>query len=207
MVTHMPQALVEDAPAPAAPTTSTPVGTGPDAAKKGGAAAESPAAPPPPASKPVAPDKYDLKLPADSFMDEAVVGRTAETAKALGLSNEAAQKVLETQNDAVVDYHRKVMSGHEQQAGEWLAAVEKDPALGGQNMDRTKANIQRALSEHADLRALLVESKFINHPKVVAFLNSIGESRREEPLVTSQHTGQAQRNPADVLYGTQGKKT
>jgi hypothetical protein len=43
------------------------------------------------------PDTYDLKLPEGSTVDAAIVERTAAKARALGLSNDAGQKLLDTE--------------------------------------------------------------------------------------------------------------
>lgn len=73
---------------PVDPPAADPAAVDPTAAPVADSAVAEPA-------KPVVPDTYDLKLPADSTLDAAIVDRTAAIARELGLTNDAAQKLLE----------------------------------------------------------------------------------------------------------------
>src|SRR3972149_1235780 len=65
------------------------------------AAAAAPTEEKPVAEKPVVPQKYELKLPEGSQLDQARIDSLSAYAKEKGLSNEQAQAILDRESDAV----------------------------------------------------------------------------------------------------------
>lgn len=86
-----------------------------------------PAVPPttPPAAK-VVPENYDLKLPACSPLDDAHLERTAAYAKAQGLSQEEAQKLIDDDNKNFIEGQQGYLK---KQSEAWLAETAADKEI------------------------------------------------------------------------------
>lgn len=119
-----------------------------------------------PAPVSVVPETYDLKLPEGSTVDPAIVERTAATARALGLSNEAGQTLLDAEVKAeaaaAVDREKATQTAiteavkaaeakqtalleawtpgtgaeWKKQQDEWTKAAKADPDIGGDKFNQ-----------------------------------------------------------------------
>lgn len=85
---------------------------------------------------PVIPDKYELKLPETSILDKADLTAIETEAKALGLTQEQAQRVVEARS-----------AGWQKVAGDFLEASKSDSDIGGANFDKTVQLAERGLNE------------------------------------------------------------
>lgn len=129
---------------PVAPIVPTPEAPASPEAPTAPAAEPAPPAAPVVPVVPVVPETYDLKLPDGLAADSALVERTTATARALGLSNEAAQTLLDRDVEAAADAETAVKAGWDaqvkawspggdqftQREKEWNAAALADPELG-----------------------------------------------------------------------------
>jgi hypothetical protein len=150
----------------------------------------------PEAPKP--PEKYDLKLPEDSLLDEGAIERTAAQAKEQGLSNDAAQELLERQSQAVSDHVEK-------QSEAWRAEVKADKEIGGDNYNES-VEMSRRLVDHYGSDALkreLNRSRFGDNPEVVRFCTRIAKDLKmgeDKMVVAPTPTGGKPKTAADTLY-------
>lgn len=165
---------------------------------------------------PVAPETYDLKLPADSTLDASVTERTAAIARTLGLSNEAAQTLLdETVKDLGA---RETASAEAIKPGgtEWIkindaykAAALADADLGAGDPVKLAARSEKA--QQALTRffphvttAQLEQSLLASNPAFLKGLAAIGDAMSDAALVLGNTPSGAPKLAAG-LYTNDGK--
>jgi hypothetical protein len=157
-----------------------------------------------PKEEPVVPEVYDLKLPEGSLLDKARVDAVALYAKENKLSNEAAQKLLERENEAVVSFHERQKNELKASVDGWLAEVASDPELGGDNSKEKVALANRFINRFGSpkLREILDTSGVGNHPELLRMAAKAGKEFGEDKLVVpgAQPSGGAYESVADILY-------
>lgn len=219
-----------DPPAPAAPPAGDPpAAAASDTPPVGDAAPPAPPAEPTPEEKaaaekaaqltalhtPPADGKYTLALPKDSTLDASVVERTAAVARELGLSNAAAQKVLEQTHGEVTRFLTAEHQAFEAKAAEWKQNVLADPKYGKTETERKAAidSGRQIIDVHfaavnpdaaKELKAFLNESLYGNHPAVVSFMHYLGQQAGEGPFLTGAAAGTKPKTDAELFYGPKG---
>jgi len=185
-------------------------------------APETPAAaaagdPPAPAA-PVVPETYDLKLPEGSALDAAIVERTAATARALGLTNDAAQQLLDHDvalltarqaaeaeaRQATIDAWKPGGSEWTKRDAAWTAQAKADPEL-GKTPEEFSASLERArqaLEKYGpETKALLDETGFGSHPAVLRMLARVGRAMAEPGFVVGASAPSARpKSDAQLMY-------
>lgn len=136
-----------------------------------------------------APEKYELKAPEGMDFDGAAFEAAEPTLRELGLSNEQAQKLVDTYaKDIVPKIFERANQNLNQVAAdrrkEWNDSFEKDPDIGGPKKDATIAAAARAFDHYGikkgeGLRQLLDESGLGNHPDMIRFVARIGADLEE----------------------------
>lgn len=184
-----------DASAPASATTDAP---SPTDASHGSAEAGAGAAPADTKDTPVSvvPEKYDLKLPEGSTVDPAIVEKTAARARALGLSNEAGQQLLDQTVQDLADAEQAHKAGYDalveawkpggteyaKRDAQWRDEALKDAEIGG-SPEKLASSIefaQQALNKYgSDLKTYLDETGLGSHPAAIKFLANIGRAMSE----------------------------
>ena len=181
-------------------------------------------------AKPAVPAKYELKLPENSHLEATVTERTDAIARELGLSNEAAQKVLEFAHTELGTAVDKAVAAkialHQPGGAEWAKMVEgwkgetlADPFLGSTPEEReasvakgelvlarfTEAHPQDAQA----FKDFLKTSGLANHPSAVRFLVYLGRSASEDTLVVpdGQGVGSSDEVRLRNMYPTMAAKT
>ncbi len=179
-----------------------------------------------PVAAPVVPEKYDLKVPDGSTVDPALVDRTAAKARALGLTNEAAQKLFDSEvKDATAqataqqaaltkaqEDSRKALldawapNGVEwkKQQDDWTKLSKADPTIGGEKFNQAVESAGQAVERFGDpeLKQMLEETGFGQHPVVLRFLSKIGAASRESTFANGgSPTGGNQESMVNRFYG------
>lgn len=160
-----------------------------------------------------APEKYELKAP-EGFeqLDAQLVETFEPLARELKLTNEGAQKLVETMMPKVVEriaeQNRAAWTG---QLEAWVSDVKNDKELGGDALAGNLEAARRALDQFAtdELRALIgypsAENPrglgLGNHPELVRVFARIGKAMAEDAIVTGGNPAGAQRTAAEILYG------
>jgi hypothetical protein len=158
-----------------------------------------------------APEEYtDFKLPDTFKVDAPVMGEFKTLAKELGLTQEAAQKLVDMQaklqTGNATAFTETLQAHVEKTASEWATAAKADPEYGGAKFDENVAVAKQALDTFGtpELKALLKESRLGNHPEVIRFMFKAGKSISQDGFVPGRASSAA-KNTADVLYGTSVK--
>jgi hypothetical protein len=183
-------------------TTTTPEATKPEGAAKNEGEQPAKAAEP---AKPVVPEKYDLKVPEGVKLEPAVLERTAATAKALGLTQEQAQKLLDHDASVIKTIAESQAQAFEQRKAGWLEDVRNAKDIGGDAFE-SNANVAKRFMDKwgtDTLRTELNATGFGNHPEVVRFVLKLAKAMGEDKFdVGGQtHSGEP-KSTANVLYGS-----
>lgn len=160
-------------------------------------------------SKPIVPEKYDLKLPEGSLLRAQDLEKIASLAKERGLSNEDAQKLVVTKDET----YRELLSKQQEELKqktqtEWINEGKNDKEIGGdafqKNVEMAKRVVQKFGSE--SFQKTLSETGLGNHPELVRTFARIGKLMSEDQLVIGA-TGavKTKKSAEEVLYGG-GKK-
>lgn len=105
---------------------------------------------------PVVPDKYDFKAPEGYTLDSKFVEEATPILKELGLSNDAAQKLVDLQSKHSIETADAALRAYEDTRTAWRGEVIKDPALGDGKeglKPEVKAQIATAITAVGDVKA------------------------------------------------------
>lgn len=222
------------APAPAAPAAA-PAAAAPAAASQQATegqtaapatapapAAASPAEPPKttePAKAAVAPEKYEFKAPAGVELDADTAGAFSEVARKAGLSQEAAQEVIDSIAPKLAAQNVKAFTAAIERVNtEWATAVKADPEIGGEKLSENLATAKKAVERFASpaLRGLLEPFDATKNPKGMGLGNNpefirlffkLGKAISEDGFVPGGTKPQGtERTAADILYPQQAAK-
>ena len=146
----------------------------------------------------VVPEKYDLKLSKDSFLDAKDLDGIAAVARERGLSQEDAQAF-------VVNHEKEVAERIDRQAEVWLQEAKNDKEIGGQAFDENLMLATRLVEKFGSPR-LIEEMKrtgYGNHPEWVRLFAKIGKHFANDKAVFPSSTpGPADKSLEEKLYPT-----
>lgn len=164
-----------------------------------------------------APEQYDIKVPATAKgIDAAIVERTAAIARAQGLGNDAAQKLLDgvvaevaAQNAAQVEAWKPGGSQWAARDTEWRTAALADAEIGGsaEKLAKSVELAQKVMAKFGgeDVVAFLKETGLGSHPAALKLLAKIGAAMSESSLVVGAPAGSSgAKTTAEKLYGPDG---
>lgn len=155
-----------------------------------------------------APEKYEFKAPEGSEFDAEIIGSFSEIAKELNLTQEAAQKLLDTMGPRIAE---RQMGQLEAIRNDWAQASQTDKEFGGDKLQENLAVAKKALDSFGtpELRALLNESGLGNNPEVIRFMYRAGKAISEDTYVGNSPGAGAKGQPKDfnaaasALYSNQ----
>lgn len=181
-----------------ATTTATASETAQPAAAAATPAAATPAAeePKPAAETPKpegAPEKYEFKAPEGKQYPSDLLEPFSAAAKEAGLSQDAAQKVLDTMAPKLAERQSEQVKAV--QTG-WADASKSDKDFGGEKLAKNLAVAKKGLEAYAspELKTLLNDTGLGNHPEVIRMFLKVGQSVKEDTFVG----GEAAKGPADI---------
>jgi len=181
------------------PQAQAPVDTG-KAGNSEGNAAEAPKG---------APEKYEFKAPEGRQFDNEVMSSFSEIAKELNLSQESAQKMLDTVGPKMAQRQAQQIDAMRQ---EWATTSQADKEFGGEKIAENLTIAKRALDTFGtpQLRSLLNESGLGNHPELIRFFFRAGKAISEDQYVVGNgSSAPSKAGPRDfasaaaALYSTQ----
>lgn len=159
----------------------------------------------PDAKPPVVPDKYDLKLPDGSLLHASHVEKIATDAKALGLSQEQAQGMLNRESQLRASYVEAAQEELNQKSEAWVEEIRADKELGGAEFERTAEMSKRFIDRFADAetKQTLNDTKLGNHPGLVRMIARAAKLMSEDTMVIpGAQVGVQKKSAADILYGS-----
>lgn len=155
------------------------------------------------------PEKYELVMPEGFTVNAEALSEAEGIFKELGLTNEAANKLVPAAVKLVEDTLAKVTAATAQMDAErrkaWADEVLADPELGGneENHAKVKALSAKALDAFAgvEFREMVNESGLGNHPALVRAFYRIGQAIGEDTLNTIAAPQQSQQQRGSSWYG------
>ncbi|MCM5682510.1 hypothetical protein M8A51_23520 [Schlegelella sp. S2-27] len=157
--------------------------------------------------KPAAPEKYELKAP-EGF-DASRLEQITSFAKELGLTNEAAQKLLDREAKSDTDRHEAAQQQLQQLRTRWVDDVKADKELGGEHFDVTVKQAQKAITKYGtdEFKKALNESGYGNHPEVVRVFARIGKAMAEDKFETNGSDASGKKSVEDLFYSESTSKS
>lgn len=156
--------------------------------------------------KPGVPETYEFKAPEGATLDTELVKDFAPLAKELGLSQDAAQKVVDLYAAKVLPRLQAAQQELQQQTVQkWLEDAKADKEIGGAKFDENARTAQKAIARFAtpELKDFLNATGFGNHPEIVRFCARIGAAISESGSVVSGNAAGQKKDAAAVFYPNQ----
>jgi hypothetical protein len=168
-----------------------------------------------------APETYaDFTLPDGVTVDPKANDDFKALAKELGLSQDAAQKLVDFQGGRLKDIVEAPHRAWADVTKQWTDAIKADPEIGGAKFDASRATAARVFdhtipgnpivrneAEAAALREALDVTGAGNNPAVVRAFARLGALINAEPngLVLGRPAASAPKSAAEVLYPSASK--
>ena len=137
--------------------------------------------------------EYNFTMPEGVEMDQAAIEQFIPIAKELGLTPEAAQKIVDIQANQVVAARKAHETAVNTARDAWVKEISSDPELGGEKLQETLYIANQGLESLGDigLAKLLSETGFGDHPIFIRAFHKIGLMHGDDKAVfggpTSQH--------------------
>lgn len=147
------------------------------------------------------PINYELSLPDGYTFDEEIKNGLVEFAKQKNLTQEETQKLA----DLGVKMREKEAALFQETQKQWIEQIKSDPVLGGAQLNENIAVAKKAIDTFGtpELKKLLNDTGFGNHPEVVSAFYKIGKSISEDKLVIGQGKPRPAADPAKRLFPNQ----
>lgn len=145
-----------------------------------------------------APEKYEFAAPEGKEFDAELIAQYGEVAKELNLSQEAAQKMIDTISPALAAKHERVLT---EARAEWTAQVKADTEIGGANVAENIALANKAFQDFGtpELRTLLETTGLGDHPEMLRWAHRVGKAISEDGFVAGKG-GNAPTDPAKTMF-------
>lgn len=158
--------------------------------------------------KEASPTKVELKLQEGSKVSEATLKEIEALATAKGLSQEAAQTLLERENEILVKQETHQAEFIKAKRNEWLEASKSDVELGGEHFAANAEYATQAAERWGGqpFQTLLNETGFGNHPVVFKFLSGIGKAMQSDSFSKGTAASHSKKSVAEVFYPSQKKE-
>lgn len=145
----------------------------------------------------------ELKLPEGSSLDAAYLEQTKAMAKDLGLTQEAAQKLVDRDNAMMAGFVEQHQAKWSEQVVQWESVVKSDKEIGGNNFQSSVSDARTALDKFGttEFKSMLNQSGYGNHPELIRLLSRVGKAMREDKMVTtSSQPARDQKTFAEAFY-------
>lgn len=152
---------------------------------------------------------YDIKLPEGSQLPEGQLERTVAFAKAQGLSKEAAQSMLDQQNELLASNAESQKEAWTKETEAWVKVAKEDKETGGEEFGKNAELAKRVIDRFGtkELKEGLTATGFGNHPELFRFVTRIGKAMSDDKLVVpGAQTPAETKDMADLFYGQSATK-
>ena len=143
-------------------------------------------------------DYAEFETPEGFDLAEDVKTEFDDLSRELNLSDAGRKKLVDMQ----AKLYSRQAEQHAERVAEWGDQLKKDKTIGGKEYDAKVGTARKAISEFGDqeLKDLLENSGFGNHPAIVRFAYRAGEALGEG-RVEPGDGGEGQEDAATILYG------
>lgn len=150
------------------------------------------------------PVEYKLEIGEDSPITKEHLDKIAEYAKERGLSQEAAQKLVDMQAETLKTQRQGLVDEFKKTADGWRATAQADKEIGGDGFNRNVELAKRVVDKFGSeaFRKALNETGFGNHPELLRTFVRIGQRMGDDTLVVSSATSTKVRPMEDLFYGS-----
>jgi hypothetical protein len=130
-----------------------------------------------------APGTYEFKAPEGQQYDPAILDSFAAAAKQANLTQDAAQKLLESMAPAVAERQKAQVEAVQ---NGWLEAARTDKEFGGDKLPENLAVAKTAFDRFAspELKTLLNTTGLGNHPEMIRLMVKVGKAIGEDSFVS-----------------------
>lgn len=148
-------------------------------------------------------EEYELEIPQEDGVDITLYkDATKALAKELGLSKEAAQKIIQRDLAMKAEGEKRISALVEEQKTKWADQTRADQEIGGQNLDRSLGDARAVLDRFGTpaFKREITESGYGNNVELIRILSRIGKVMREDGFVQAQQPARDSRKIADLMY-------
>ena len=153
------------------------------------------------------PVEYEaFTMPEGMEMDAEVLDEFKPIAKELGLDQAKAQQLVDLGSKIAAKMQQHSIEVWQKQTSEWKDQASADKEYGGKDFDANLGTALAAVEKFGtpELKAILDESGFGNHPEVVRFMYRVGKAiSSDAQLVTGKPNNS--RTMEQVMYPTMAK--
>jgi hypothetical protein len=141
------------------------------------------------------PVEYEFKLPDGVEFKGELLDELKTTAKELGLTQEQAQRVADLGAKQAQGFAAQLVEQQKTMTAEWAQQTTTDKEIGGDKLPENLAIAKKALDAFGtpELKTLLNQSGFGNHPDVVRFMVKAGKAISEDGKLITGSAAQADR--------------
>jgi len=148
---------------------------------------------------PVVPEVYEFKMPDGFTLDATVAQEFSPIAKEMGLTQEQAQKFA----DVYAKAQQRQLDTHTEQMSQWVDQVKADKEIGGDKLAENLSIARKAIDTFGgdEVRTLLNDTGFGNHPALIRMAVKIGKAISEDALIRGTQAG-VEGDAASRMYPT-----
>ena len=147
-------------------------------------------------------DSYsDFTLPEGMELDQEMLNAFTPALKEMGLTQEQVQGLVDVQAKLVQEQHQKQIDAHSQQVEQWGEDASTDKEYGGDNFEQSAGLAQKAIDTFGtpELKTVLEDYGFGNHPELVRLLYRVGKAMGEDKPGGGQSV-QTEQDRKSILY-------
>lgn len=151
-----------------------------------------------------APEQYEFKVPEGMVLDDGAVAAFEPEFRALGLSNEKAQGLVNIFAEKVVPvWLAKQAEAQAQQIEGWRSSAQSDAEIGGTGFDGNVKAAVTAIDRFGtpELKQALDATGMGDHPELIRFCVRVGKAIGEDAVAAKPAVGGATKSLADRMYG------
>lgn len=146
---------------------------------------------------------YEFKAPEGMSWDPAAVKVFGEVSREVGLSQDAAQKVLDKIAPVLAERQsQRIEELKQQTVASWADQARADKEIGGDKLTANLAIAKKAVERFGtpELSRLLNETGLGNHPELIRAFWKAGQAISEDRFVAGSGNGNVANDPAKRLF-------
>jgi hypothetical protein len=147
-------------------------------------------------------EDFELELPEGSILNAQQIEEVKQFAKENNLSNEVAQKILESNHSVAQNLVQQAQERQAELQASWKADTLKDAELGGENLKIVSENAKRVLDRFGndEIKKLLRDTRYGDHKEVIRMFNNIGKAMSEDNLILGSGKTKTEKSFEERFY-------